>query len=148
MWMIQLVCDVTAGCAKLYWAVRLNAFINTGIHFIFFYPLDDSGFGCRAGLPPSWTMPRSFLVKRGGLHHPRPAAGSPSPGSTPVTFSQLKKKMGPRDTSLEYSTAETPDNNALLQKDIPATSHSNGREHLQLLGPRSYGAWHSYFMLF
>ncbi|XP_040002716.1 zinc finger protein Gfi-1-like [Xiphias gladius] len=83
-------------------------------------------------------MPRSFLVKRGGLHHPRPAAGSPSPGSTPVTFSQLKKKMGPRDTSLEYSTAETPDNNALLQKDIPATSHSNGREHFQLMGPRSY----------
>ncbi|XP_071361855.1 zinc finger protein Gfi-1b-like [Trachinotus anak] len=77
-------------------------------------------------------MPRSFLVKRGGLHHPRAAAGSPSPGSTPVTFSQLKQKMGSWDPSLEYSTAEAPY--------IPTVSitPSNGSGNLQPLKPKSY----------
>ncbi|XP_068448336.1 zinc finger protein Gfi-1b-like [Clinocottus analis] len=50
-------------------------------------------------------MPRSFLVKRGGLHH-------------------LGKKAGSRDTSLEYSTSGTPDNNAV--QDLPAASPSDG----------------------
>ncbi|XP_018520539.1 zinc finger protein Gfi-1b [Lates calcarifer] len=89
-------------------------------------------------------MPRSFLVKRGGLHHPRPTAGSPSPGSTPVMFSQLHQKIqGSWDTPLEFSKAETPDNNAesitlLLQQAPPATSHSDGSGHLQPLSPKSY----------
>ncbi|XP_054460629.1 zinc finger protein Gfi-1-like isoform X2 [Anoplopoma fimbria] len=52
-------------------------------------------------------MPRSFLVKRGGLHN-------------------LGKKSGPRDTSLEYSTSETSDDNAVpmgvLQQALPAAS--------------------------
>lgn len=74
-------------------------------------------------------MPRSFLVKRGGLHHPRPAAGSPGPGSSPVTFNQLQKPFGSLNTSLKYSAAGTPDDN---------TSHSHGSGHLQPLSPRSY----------
>ncbi|XP_022620702.1 zinc finger protein Gfi-1b-like [Seriola dumerili] len=87
-------------------------------------------------------MPRSFLVKRGGLHHPRPAAGSPSPGSTPVTFSQLKRKMGSWNTSLDYSTAEAPYINTvsitLLQQDLPAASPSDWSGNLQPLSPKSY----------
>ncbi|XP_075946391.1 uncharacterized protein LOC142948317 [Anarhichas minor] len=67
-------------------------------------------------------MPRSFLVKRGGLHH-------------------LGKKTGPRYTSLEYST-ERPDNNAvpitLLEQDPPAASQSDGREHIQPFSLKYY----------
>ncbi|KAG7242373.1 hypothetical protein INR49_023502 [Caranx melampygus] len=92
-------------------------------------------------------MPRSFLVKRGGLHHPRPTAGGPSPGSTPVTLSQLKNTMGPWDTSLECSTAEAPYINSvsitLFQQDPPATSPSNGSGNLQPLSPRSYDYRHA-----
>ncbi|XP_038569735.1 zinc finger protein Gfi-1b-like [Micropterus salmoides] len=87
-------------------------------------------------------MPRSFLVKRGGLHHLRPAARSPSPGSTPVTFSQLGKKVGSWDTSLKYSTAETPDSSgvpmALLQQDLQDANQSNGSGHLEPFSPKSY----------
>ncbi|XP_029288334.1 zinc finger protein Gfi-1b-like isoform X2 [Cottoperca gobio] len=65
-------------------------------------------------------MPRSFLVKRGGLHH-------------------LGNKTRSWDTSLEYSTSVTPENKALpiallLQ---PAASHSNGSD-LQPFSPKSY----------
>ncbi|TMS23441.1 Zinc finger protein Gfi-1 [Larimichthys crocea] len=87
-------------------------------------------------------MPRSFLVKRGGLHHLRPAARSPSPRSTPVTFEQLGNQKRPWDTSLEYSTAETPDINTvpitLLQQDLQAAKHSNESGHLQPFSPKSY----------
>ncbi|XP_070683709.1 zinc finger protein Gfi-1-like [Pempheris klunzingeri] len=87
-------------------------------------------------------MPRSFLVKRGGFHHLRPATRSPSPGSTPVTFSQLGKRTGSWDTSLEYSTADTSDNNTvpitLFQQDLPAASHSDGKGHVQPLSAKSY----------
>uniref|UniRef100_A0AAQ4NZL7 C2H2-type domain-containing protein n=1 Tax=Gasterosteus aculeatus aculeatus TaxID=481459 RepID=A0AAQ4NZL7_GASAC len=65
-------------------------------------------------------MPRSFLVKRGGLHH-------------------VGKKTGPRDTSLQYSTSETPDNhavpNALLQPHLPAASP----DHSQACSRKYYG---------
>ncbi|XP_032399641.1 zinc finger protein Gfi-1b [Etheostoma spectabile] len=68
-------------------------------------------------------MPRSFLVKRGGLHH-------------------LGKKTGSWDASMEYSTSKTPDNDAvptaLLQQDLPADSHCNGNDHLQPFSPKSY----------
>lgn len=78
-------------------------------------------------------MPRSFLVKRGGLHHLRPAARSPSPGLTPVTFSQLGKKTEPCDRSLEYFPADKQLNNtvsvALLQQDSHTTNHSDGTGH-------------------
>ncbi|XP_044045747.1 zinc finger protein Gfi-1-like isoform X2 [Siniperca chuatsi] len=39
-------------------------------------------------------MPRSFLVKRGGLHHLRPAARSPGPGSTPQDLQAAKHSDG------------------------------------------------------
>ncbi|KAM7394050.1 hypothetical protein PAMP_020875 [Pampus punctatissimus] len=68
-------------------------------------------------------MPRSFLVKRGGLHH-------------------LEQKMGSWDAALGFSTAETPDINAVsmtsLQLYPPATKHSDGNEHLQPFSPKSY----------
>ncbi|XP_070772771.1 zinc finger protein Gfi-1b-like [Enoplosus armatus] len=87
-------------------------------------------------------MPRSFLVKRGGLHHLRPAARNPSPGSTPITFSQLGQKTGSWDTPLKCSTAETPDNNAvpvtLLQQDLQAANHSDESGRLQAFSPRVY----------
>lgn len=87
-------------------------------------------------------MPRSFLVKRGGFHHLRAAARNPSPGSTPVTFSQLGKETGSWDASLVYSTAETEDINAapitLLQQDLQAANHSNGSGHLQPFSSISY----------
>ncbi|KAM9363664.1 uncharacterized protein ABDE67_018689 [Symphorus nematophorus] len=87
-------------------------------------------------------MPRSFLVKRGGLHHLRPAARSPSPGLTPVTFSQLGKQTGSWDTSLESSTAGTPDINTvpftLLQQNLQAANHSDGNGHIQSFSPKSY----------
>lgn len=81
-------------------------------------------------------MPRSFLVKRGGLHHLRPAPRSPSPGLTPVTFSQLEKKTGSWDTSLEYFTTDKKLNNVpvtLLQQEIHA-----GSGHFQPFIPKSY----------
>ncbi|XP_013860456.1 zinc finger protein Gfi-1b [Austrofundulus limnaeus] len=53
-------------------------------------------------------MPRSFLVKRGGLHYLRPSARSPSPGATPVEFIQLEQKVESWGGSLQYSAAETP----------------------------------------
>ncbi|XP_074486630.1 uncharacterized protein LOC141764871 [Sebastes fasciatus] len=60
-------------------------------------------------------MPRSFLVKQGGLHY-------------------LGKKTGSWDTYLEYSTTETPVVPvALLQQDLPAAS-----KHLQPLSPKSH----------
>ncbi|XP_063739290.1 zinc finger protein Gfi-1-like isoform X2 [Eleginops maclovinus] len=65
-------------------------------------------------------MPRSFLVKRAGLHY-------------------LVKKTGAWDTSLEFSTPENPDGNTvpttLLQQ--PADSHSNGSD-LQPFSPITY----------
>ncbi|XP_047434197.1 zinc finger protein Gfi-1b-like [Mugil cephalus] len=80
-------------------------------------------------------MPRSFLVKRGGLHHIRPIARSPSFGSTPVIFGELKKKTGPWGTSLEYTAAEVPDDNAAsitsLHQDVPP-------ENAQPFSPKSY----------
>ncbi|XP_026159575.1 zinc finger protein Gfi-1b-like [Mastacembelus armatus] len=87
-------------------------------------------------------MPRSFLVKRGGLHHLRTAARSPSPGSNLVPFSQLEKKMGSWDTSLEYCTAETPDNKpvsvTLLNQDLPPSNYSSGSGNHQPQNPKSY----------
>ncbi|XP_041822319.1 zinc finger protein Gfi-1b-like [Chelmon rostratus] len=87
-------------------------------------------------------MPRSFLVKRGGLHHLRSAVRSSGPGSTMVTFSQLGKKTGPWDTSLEYSSTEAADINAvpitLLQQDLQAANPSDGSGHLQPFSPNSY----------
>ncbi|XP_044201724.1 zinc finger protein Gfi-1b-like [Thunnus albacares] len=41
-------------------------------------------------------MPRSFLVKRGGLHHLRPAEGSPDPGSTTL-YPPAAKHTGNED---------------------------------------------------
>ncbi|XP_070831315.1 zinc finger protein Gfi-1b-like [Chaetodon trifascialis] len=87
-------------------------------------------------------MPRSFLVKRGGLNHLRSTVRSSGPGSTLVTFSQQRKKTGSWDTSLEYSSAESRDFNAvpiaLLQQDLQAANLSDGGGHLQPFSPKSY----------
>ncbi|KAM3864728.1 uncharacterized protein ACN63O_010406 [Diretmus argenteus] len=45
-------------------------------------------------------MPRSFLVKRGGLHLLRPVASCPCPGTTPVTFTHRHKDKGSWDPSM------------------------------------------------
>ncbi|KAM8771546.1 uncharacterized protein AB9X84_014388 [Acanthopagrus schlegelii] len=86
-------------------------------------------------------MPRSFLVKRGGLHHHRPIARSPDPGLTLVTFSQLGEQTGSWDASLEYSAVKTPDINAvsiaLLQQDLQAAKHSDGNGNLPPFSPIS-----------
>ncbi|XP_069553307.1 zinc finger protein Gfi-1b-like [Brachyistius frenatus] len=85
-------------------------------------------------------MPRSFLVKRGGLLHLRPAAGNPSPASTPVAFSQLGKEKGTWGSSLGDSTAETLDSNTVsipfLRQDLPAAP--NGSGYPRPCSPRSY----------
>ncbi|XP_041642230.1 zinc finger protein Gfi-1b-like [Cheilinus undulatus] len=88
-------------------------------------------------------MPRSFLVKRGGLHHLRHPARSPSPGSTPVTFSQIEVKKGFWYTSLWDSTAEIKyhidkEPIALMQQDLQAAKHINRSEIPQALSPKSY----------
>ncbi|XP_072239568.1 uncharacterized protein [Leuresthes tenuis] len=73
-------------------------------------------------------MPRSFLVKRGGLHHLRPAARSPSPVSTPVVFNQLEKEAAPWGSSLKYAAAEIPDNKkAMLRTDPTSRSEGGGQ---------------------
>ncbi|XP_029364924.1 zinc finger protein Gfi-1b-like [Echeneis naucrates] len=78
-------------------------------------------------------MPRSFLVKRGGLHHPRLTAGS---------HSQLKKKIESWETPLDYSPEEGPDINTvsitLLQQGLAASRPSNGKKSLQPLSTKSY----------
>ncbi|CAN9510546.1 unnamed protein product [Ophioblennius macclurei] len=75
-------------------------------------------------------MPRSFLVKRGGLSHLRPAVQSPSPGATPVIISPVEKNPGSLVETLGYSTGDTADNFAtpmtLLQLDRPLPSYSEG----------------------
>ncbi|KAM9857090.1 uncharacterized protein ACBR49_000766 [Aulostomus maculatus] len=87
-------------------------------------------------------MPRSFLVKRGGLHHFRLTENSPNPGTTAVTFNKLNKKKGSSDKSLENSTAETQNtdtvDNASLQQDLPAAKPADRNEHLQLSTPESH----------
>ncbi|XP_022072543.2 zinc finger protein Gfi-1b-like [Acanthochromis polyacanthus] len=87
-------------------------------------------------------MPRSFLVKRGGLHHLRPAARSSSPGSTPSMFNQLDKNTGSWGSSLENSAEKTTDNKAmsivLLQQDLTAANSSHGNVPFQPFSPKSY----------
>lgn len=93
-------------------------------------------------LPPTSAMPRSFLVKRGGIHFLRTAERSPSPGCDPLTFGDLRKQTGSSDTSLEDSATETPDTNllpiTLLQQDIPAATHTNGNVHSRVFNNESY----------
>lgn len=95
------------------------------------------------GLPPSSEMPRSFLVKRGGIHLLRTQERSPSPGQTPVTYSELGTQTVSLDTSLEYSTIETPDTSTvpvvLLQQGVQAANHPDGNMHLRAFSPKSYG---------
>lgn len=95
------------------------------------------------GLPPSSAMPRSFLVKRGGIHFLRTQERSPSPGQSPVTYSELAKQTVSLDTSLEYSTTETPDASSvpvvLLQQGIQAANHPDGNVHLGAFSPKCYG---------
>nr|XP_020511893.1 zinc finger protein Gfi-1b-like isoform X2 [Labrus bergylta] len=88
-------------------------------------------------------MPRSFLVKRGGLHHLRHTVRSRSPGSTSGTFKLIEKKTGSWYASLWDSTDETPDNIikepiTLSQQDPQAAKHLNGIRIHQLLSPKSY----------
>lgn len=73
-------------------------------------------------------MPRSFLVKRGGFNHLRPAVQRPSPGSTPAIITAVEKNPGALDETLEYSAAAgnfaTPV--MLLQLDLPLSSCPDG----------------------
>uniref|UniRef100_A0A672FM22 Zinc finger protein Gfi-1b-like n=2 Tax=Salarias fasciatus TaxID=181472 RepID=A0A672FM22_SALFA len=75
-------------------------------------------------------MPRSFLVKRGGLSHLRAAAQSPSPGSTPILISPAEKPPGSLDKTLGYSTADAAENIStpmiLLQLDLPLSGCTDG----------------------
>ncbi|KAL3996272.1 voltage-dependent calcium channel alpha-2/delta-3 [Sarotherodon galilaeus] len=84
-------------------------------------------------------MPRSFLVKRGGLHHLRHVARSPSPGATAVMFSELEKRAGAWDTSLEYTKPKTNGDNAiatvLLQQDLKFCNEFGSRHPFS---PQSY----------
>lgn len=94
-------------------------------------------------LPPSAAMPRSFLVKRGGIHFLRTTERSPSPGQNPFTCSDLGQQTVSSDAPLESSTTGTPDTNtlpvALLQQDIQAANHTNGIVHSRVFNPESYG---------
>ncbi|XP_029992850.1 zinc finger protein Gfi-1b-like [Sphaeramia orbicularis] len=67
-------------------------------------------------------MPRSFLVKRGGLHHLRPTVRSPRKGSWDTST------VGAADTSVITS----------LQQYFPVTNHSAGNEQLHKFTPKSY----------
>ncbi|MEQ2252170.1 hypothetical protein ILYODFUR_018958 [Ilyodon furcidens] len=88
-------------------------------------------------------MPRSFLVKRGGLHHLRPIVRSPSPGSTPVFFTKLEENVESWDVSLGYSTAKQQDKKpaSILtsQDDVYTASRTDASVHLQLFNPKSHG---------
>ncbi|XP_074541508.1 uncharacterized protein LOC141802017 [Halichoeres trimaculatus] len=95
-------------------------------------------------------MPRSFLVKRGGLHHHRPSARSPGPGSTLVTFSQTEKNTESWYTPLWDSTARTADNNSkepvtLLQQDLQAVQHQSGGRNLKCYQHQVYDCLDSDF---
>ncbi|XP_007569618.1 zinc finger protein 98-like [Poecilia latipinna] len=89
-------------------------------------------------------MPRSFLVKRGGLHHLRAAVRCPSPGSTPVVFGKLEKNVESWDASLGYSAAKEPDEKqaSILtsQANIYVSSCTDANMHLlQQFSPKSNG---------
>ncbi|KAM4594310.1 uncharacterized protein V3H82_000027 [Fundulus diaphanus] len=88
-------------------------------------------------------MPRSFLVKREGLHHLRPAARSPSPGSTPIAFSRQEENAESWDVSLGHSAAKQPDkkqgSGLTSQVDPYAASRTDASLDLQLLNPKSGG---------
>lgn len=88
-------------------------------------------------------MPRSFLVKRRGLHHLRHAARSPSLRSTQGTFGHFREKTGSWHTSLWDTTAEAQhqvnkDASALTQQDLQEVKHNNGSEVSQPLSPKFY----------
>lgn len=93
-------------------------------------------------------MPRSFLVKRGGLHHLRHVARSPSPGATAVMFSELEKRAGAWDTSLEYTKPKTNGDNAiatvLLQQDLKFCNEIGSRHPFS---PQSYGGWQRFLFV-
>ncbi|KAM3624610.1 uncharacterized protein V6R79_025524 [Siganus canaliculatus] len=86
-------------------------------------------------------MPRSFLVKRGGLHHIRHTARSSSPGSNSLSYDGVGKHTGSWDGSVEYSTEARPDTNAVpiavLQQDLQAVDQSNKRGTLKPFSPKS-----------
>ncbi|XP_076027315.1 uncharacterized protein LOC143016730 isoform X3 [Genypterus blacodes] len=63
-------------------------------------------------------MPRSFLVKRGGLHHLRPTARSPRPGPTLETFTHLQKRKSSWEASLGFSSSRKLD----MDNAVPITS--------------------------
>ncbi|CAJ1053630.1 zinc finger protein Gfi-1b-like isoform X1 [Xyrichtys novacula] len=88
-------------------------------------------------------MPRSFLVKRGGLHHLHSAARSPSPGLTPVTFSQMVKKTGSQYTPVWDSAAKMPEkiqkeSAVFFQQDLQAAEHLSGSKDPQLFSAKSH----------
>ncbi|XP_015257666.1 PREDICTED: zinc finger protein Gfi-1-like [Cyprinodon variegatus] len=84
-------------------------------------------------------MPRSFLVKRGGLHHLRPSARSPSP----VVFGPSEEKLESWDVSLGYSTAKHPElkqaSIASSQADLYAVRETDADFQLQIFPPKSNG---------
>lgn len=83
-------------------------------------------------------MPRSFLVKRGGLHHLRPTARSPEPGLTPAAFKHEGKKTSFLDASLGYARAETQHNAediTISPQELQTASHPE--ENCRSVGPCS-----------
>ncbi|KAM4603398.1 uncharacterized protein ACJ7VT_018119 [Polymixia lowei] len=63
-------------------------------------------------------MPRSFLVKRGSLHHLRSTANSPCKGMALLTFSQQRKEKGLWHAPLEYSSTKTRNNNTMTNASL------------------------------
>ncbi|XP_076027314.1 uncharacterized protein LOC143016730 isoform X2 [Genypterus blacodes] len=80
-------------------------------------------------------MPRSFLVKRGGLHHLRPTARSPRPGPTLETFTHLQKRKSSWEASLGFSSSRKLD----MDNAVPITSsqHHHPPPALHGCGPCS-----------
>ncbi|XP_034043350.1 zinc finger protein Gfi-1b-like [Thalassophryne amazonica] len=79
-------------------------------------------------------MPRSFLVKRIGLHHIRATAKSLGPESAVETLGYLETK-GSWDQSLEYTSAKPTDNNTAY---LSTAKYSQMNRHLQSFIVRSH----------
>ncbi|KAM9770192.1 uncharacterized protein ACNS7B_008409 isoform 2-T2 [Menidia menidia] len=78
-------------------------------------------------------MPRSFLVKRGGLHHLRPAARRTSRGSPAVILNPLEKEAGSWSAALKSTIVKKPDNPF-------APNHSERSEQFHPLSPKLHGS--------
>lgn len=91
-------------------------------------------------------MPRSFLVKRVGLHHLRATEEDPSSGGSAEMVTRRKKTKRSWDTSLGYSTAGKHDNDG-VDPYVPVASQPDANPDLHIFRNKCLG-WRKYIYIY